>query len=79
VIGEWVDVPRTRTLLDNVFLHRAGLPDEWTHWPDIATLGIPSYYGWAYLALAQAAIQVDDQEWLDQYQERAEAWLVFGL
>jgi hypothetical protein len=79
VIGEWVDVSRTGMLLDEVFVHRGGLPDEWSHWPDISTLGIPSYYGWAYLAMAQAAIQAEDTEALDTYQERAEAWLVFGL
>jgi hypothetical protein len=79
VIGQWVNVTRTRTLLEEVFIHRGGLPDEWTHWPDMATIGIPSYYGWAYLALAQAAIQAGDEEALDRYQDRAEAWLVFGL
>jgi hypothetical protein len=79
VIGEWVDVTRTRTLLEEVFIHRGGLPDAWSHWPDIATIGIPSYYGWAYLALAQAAIQAGDEEALDRFQDRAEAWLVFGL
>jgi len=79
VIGEWVDVERTRTLLEEVFIHRGGLPDEWTHWPDLATIGIPSYYGWAYLALAQAAMQTQDEEALARYQERAETWLVFGL
>jgi hypothetical protein len=66
-------------LLDEVFIHRGGLPDEWSHWPDIATIGIPSYYGWAYLAMAQAAIQAEDTEALDRYQDRAEVWLVFGL
>ena len=79
VIGEWVDVTRTRTLLEEVFIHRGGLPDDWSHWPDLATIGIPSYYGWAYLALAQAAIQAGDEEALDRYQARAEAWLAFGL
>jgi hypothetical protein len=79
VIGEWVDVERTRTLLEDVFIHRGGLPDEWTHWPDLATIGIPSYYGWAYLALAQAAMQTQDEEALAHYQDRAETWLVFGL
>jgi len=79
VIGEWVDVTRTRQLLDEVFVHRTGLPDEWSHWPDHATIGIPSYYAWAYLALAQAALQSDDQAALDRYQERAEAWSILGL
>ncbi len=79
VIGEWVNLTRTRTLLDEVFIHRSGLPDEWSHWPDHATIGIPSYYGWAYLALTQAAIQSENDAALDRYQERAEVWLSFGL
>jgi Protein O-mannosyl-transferase TMEM260-like len=79
VIGAWVDVTRTRALLDQVFIHRAGLPDDWKHWPDLATLGIPSYYAWGYFALAQAAIQDSDQTALDRYQARAEAWSVLGM
>jgi hypothetical protein len=79
VIGEWLDVSRTRQLLDEVFIHRTGIPDEWSHWPDLATIGIPSYYAWAYLAVAQAAIQANDETALDRYQERAEAWSVLGL
>ena len=74
VTGDWVDVPRTRILLDDVFVHRGGIPDEWSHWPDRSTLGIPSYYAWSYIALAQAALQTSDQAALDLYQARAEAW-----
>jgi hypothetical protein len=74
VTGDWVDVPRTQVLMDQVFLHRSGLPDEWTHWPDRSTLGIPSYYAWGYIALAQAALLSGDQASLARYQERAEAW-----
>ena len=62
IIGGWVDLPRTLTLLEQVFVHRTGLPDEWTHWPDLATIGIPNYYAWSYLALAQAASQNADDE-----------------
>jgi len=78
IIGGWVDLPRTRTLLEQVFVHRTGLPDEWTHWPDLATIGIPNYYAWSYLALAQAAVQNADDEALQKYQERAEAWTLLG-
>ena len=39
VVGDWVDVERTQTLLDDVFVHRTGIPDRWAHWPDIATIG----------------------------------------
>jgi len=79
VTGRWLNVARTRTLFEDVFIHRSGLPDEWDHWPDFATVGIPTYYGWGYLALAQAAIEAGDREALDRYQERAEAWSALGL
>jgi len=78
VTGDWVDVARTRTLVDEVFVHRTGIPHEWDHWPDISTLGIPNYYSWAYLALVQVAIQAGDTEALDRYQAKAEAWSVLG-
>jgi hypothetical protein len=79
VTGAWLDYERTRLLLEEVFIHRSGLPDEWGHWPDLATVGIPTYYGWGYLALAQAAVQAGDQAALDRYQDRAEAWSALGL
>jgi hypothetical protein len=79
VTGDWLRQERTRVLFEEVFIHRTGLPDEWAHWPDLATIGIPTYYGWGYLALAQAAAQVGDQEGLDRFQERAEAWSNLGL
>jgi Protein O-mannosyl-transferase TMEM260-like len=79
VIGAWVDVPRTQKLVDQVFIHRTGIPDDWKHWPDQATIGIPSYYAWAYLALSQAAIQDSDKEALDHDRERAEAWSALGM
>ena len=78
VIGAWVDLPRTRTLLDDVFVHHTGIPDDWTHWPDLATIGIPNYYAWSYLALTQAAIQNSDEAALETYQARAEAWTLLG-
>ena len=78
VVGDWVDAERTQTLLDDVFVHRTGIPDAWTHWPDIATIGIPNYYAWSYLAVVQVAIQETDQESLDRYQDRAEAWSRLG-
>ena len=79
VIGEWLDVPRTRILLEEVFVHRTGIPDEWSHWPDPATSGIPNYYAWCYLSLAQAALQDGDEPNFELYQERAEAWSMLGL
>jgi len=78
VIGAWVDVERTRTLLDEVFVHSTGIPDDWSHWPDVATIGIPNYYAWTYLALTQAAIQNSDEEAIEMYQARAAAWTSLG-
>ena len=74
VTGPWLDEERTRTLVDEVFIHRGGIPDGWAHWPDRSTIGIPNYYAWAYVALVQSAIQSDDEEAAAPYQERLIAW-----
>ncbi len=76
--GDWLDVPRTEQLVDDVFVHRGGIPDGWGHWPDIATLGIPNYYSWVYTALMQAATQRGDTEAVDRLRERAQVWLALG-
>jgi hypothetical protein len=77
VMGRFVDVPRTATLLDEVFVHRSGLPD-WPRWPDHATIGIPNYYAWAYWAMSEASFRRNDQAAADRYQQRAEAWTRLG-
>ena len=78
VIGQWVDMRRTHTLLTEVFMHRSGIPDEWTYWPDLSTIGIPNYYAWGYLALSQGAQQASDEDLMEVYRERAEAWSRLG-
>jgi hypothetical protein len=78
VTGDWVDVPRTEKLMDEVFAHHTGIPDAWKHWPDASTIGIPNYYFWGYLALSQAAAQEGDDAAATRYRERAEAWSVLG-
>ena len=78
VTGDWLAFDRTRVLFEEAFIHRSGLPDEWDRWPDLATIGIPTYYGWGYLALAQAALQAGDRPALDRFEERAEAWSKLG-
>ena len=74
VTGPWLDEARTRTLVDEVFMHRGGIPDGWVHWPDRSTIGIPHYYTWAYAALVQSAIQSDDPDSAAPYEERLLAW-----
>ena len=74
VTGPWLDVERTAKLVESVFVHRSGIPDEWPHWPDRSTIGIPNYYAWAYAALAQVALQAGDRELQASYEERLRAW-----
>ncbi len=78
VTGDWVDVTRTAALVDSVYMHRTGIPDEWTRWPDVSTVGIPNYYAWTYLALTHAAMQSGDGAAAARYQERVEAWTALG-
>lgn len=77
VTGAWLDVERSRLLVDDVFVHRGEIPN-WDHWPDIATLGIPNYYSWVYAALMEAAAQENDLPTIDRYRIEAEAWLRLG-
>jgi hypothetical protein len=72
-----VHVPRTEQLLEQVFVHRSGLP-EWDRWPDHSTIGIPNYSAWAYFALAQAAAQNDRQEILEKYRALGDRWATLG-
>ena len=74
VTGPWLDDVRTRTLMDDVFMHRGGIPDGWMHWPDRSTIGIPYYYTWAYAALVQSALQAGDPDGAAPYEERLIAW-----
>ena len=77
VTGRWLDMPRTDTLLGEVFVHRGGLPD-WSFWPDHSTIGIPNYYAWGYYALAQAAYQQGDDEAVERYRAASEVWGQLG-
>ena len=74
ITGPWLDVERTKTLAEEVFVHRTGIPDEWNHWPDRSTLGIPSYYAWVFAALAQSALQTEDDDLRMVYEDRLIAW-----
>jgi hypothetical protein len=75
--GAVVDVPRTDTLLERVFVQHSGIP-EWDRWPDHSTIGIPNYYAWAYYGLAQAAAQAGDQERMERFQALADRWSILG-
>ncbi len=76
--GPFVDVPRTEELLTNVFQHRGGFPERWRHWVDSATEGIPFYYGFTHLGLAQAHELLGNDIAADGHVKRAEAFLRLG-
>jgi hypothetical protein len=62
LIGAFVDLPRTEMLVSDVFLHRGGFPDEWNHWVDSATEGIPFYYAYTHYGLALIYQQLGIEE-----------------
>jgi len=78
VTGRRVDVGRTATLVDRVFVHRGGIPDAWAFWPDRPSAGIPNYYAWAYAALTQAALEGGDAASFARWRERLLAWQTLG-
>ena len=52
--GRYFDLPRSEALLNDVFVHHPGFPEDWNRWIDPATEGIPLYYGLSYYTLATA-------------------------
>ena len=78
VVGAWVDIARTQTLVDQVFVHRTGIPDEWEYWPDMSTIGIPNYYAWVYYALSRDAENRGDVDEANEYAGRFDAWTRLG-
>jgi len=75
MLGTYLDLPRTDTLLWDVFIHRSGIPDEWTHWVDRATQGIPLYYAYTHFAAAQVHGVLGDDAEVARHMERVNAWL----
>lgn len=77
VTGDFIDFSRSALLVDSVFVHRGGIPD-WSHWPDLSTIGIPNYYAWVYYALAQGAWEQGDEEALTRYRDEGDRWATLG-
>ena len=78
VVGPWIDVVRTGTLADEVFMHRNGIPDDWSTWKDRSTIGIPNYYSWVYRSLQQWSREIGDTESAARYGARVEQWHRLG-
>jgi hypothetical protein len=75
LIGPWMDIPRTETLLSEVFIHRSGIPTEWGHWVDAATDQIPAYYGYSHYGLAMMYDVIGRGQDAARHMALAEEWL----
>ncbi len=75
MVGPYIDLPRTERLLDEVFVHRGGFPDEWGHWADKATTGIPNYYGIAHYGAALVNSMQGDTTAADRHLDRGAAFI----
>ncbi|MGQ0562595.1 MAG: glycosyltransferase family 117 protein [Gemmatimonadota bacterium] len=78
VAGPYLDVPRTATLAEHVFVHHPGFPDKWTAWVDIATQQIPLYYGYTHMALAQAYSMMGDSTAMNQHAAQMNRYFRLG-
>ncbi len=74
LMGAWVDVPRTEKLMSDVFIHRGGFP-EWGHWVDSATEGIPFYYAYTHLGLAEIYRMMGDSAKAAEHTEKGNRFL----
>ncbi|CAN5649155.1 DUF2723 domain-containing protein [soil metagenome] len=73
IYGGFLDLPRSEALVWNVFMHR-DLADR-PHWTDDATRGIPTYYAYAHVSIAQARQMLGDQEQVARNLEWYERWM----
>ena len=74
--GAYLDVPKTRRLLWEDFIYR-DLQNE-SRWPDDSTRGIPTYYGYAHVALSQAEQALGNAEAVQQNLTRADEWIALS-
>jgi hypothetical protein len=56
-------------------MHRGGFPDEWNHWVDSATDGIPAYYGYSHMGLGLVYEVIGEKDASERHMTRAESWL----
>lgn len=76
IYGAYLDLPRSETLLWDVFMHR-DLADR-AHWSDDATRGIPTYYAYAHVTVAQARQMMGDEEQVARNLEAYERWMALS-
>ncbi len=73
IFGAYLDVGRTQQLLWNVFKHRELINQP--HWADDATRGIPTYYGYAHFALAEAENRLGNAAAAQRNAAQGERWM----
>jgi hypothetical protein len=76
--GPLIDLPRTAALVDSVFVHHPGFPDDFGAWVDGATQQIPMYYGYTHYGLAQAYATVGDTARSNYHLQQGERFLALG-
>jgi hypothetical protein len=73
VFGAYLDVERTQQLLWNDFVYRDLMHRP--RWPDDATRGIPTYYAYAHVSLAQALMMQGQEAAAQRDVQRFEEWM----
>ena len=53
-------------------------PEQWDHWVDSATEGIPFYYAYTHYGLSLVYAQLGRQQAADEHYRRAEQFLRLG-
>ncbi len=76
IFGAYLDVERTRRLLWEDFIYRDILSKP--RWPDASTRGIPSYYGYAHIALSQAEQALGNAQEVQRNLEQADEWIALS-
>ena len=74
ISGPFIDLGRTEKLLNEIFIHRKGFPEEWDFWVDVATQNIPYYYFATHLITAQAWSVAGDSLKAKQHADIAQKW-----
>jgi hypothetical protein len=78
VTGPLLDLPRTAALVDSVFVHHPGFPDDFGAWVDGATQQIPMYYGYTHWGLSQAYATLGDTARANRHYTAGERFLALG-
>jgi hypothetical protein len=74
LLGRFLHLPRTETLLWDVFQHQGGFPDRWTRWVDRPTQSIPFYYAYTHYAALEAHLAEGRMDQVQRHSDRMNAF-----